>query len=224
MGLHCNLARADEECLDHDLVEAVVAHIDEIGEHGAILVFRPGECVMETACSARRRPTQTIHYSLFSLHQHALRTVSCPGAWFPLLFNYFGWAETRDCLLCIAGMGEISALLERLSSSRRFARGSHWLLPLHSTISPQEQRRAFEVPPPGVRKIVIVSVPNTWGITWNILLILVVALCYLDEEVERRAWAGMDVLDAHAHERATTSDAYRCRNRQAVISAAPTLA
>ena len=40
---------------------------------------------------------------------------------------------------------------------RRYNRGKHWLLPLHSAISPQQQRQAFAVPPPGVRKIVLAT-------------------------------------------------------------------
>lgn len=54
-----------------------------------------------------------------------------------------------------AGMGEISALLDRLSASSHFRRGQHWLLPLHSAISPSQQKAAFDVPTPGVRKIVV---------------------------------------------------------------------
>jgi hypothetical protein len=42
-------------------------------------------------------------------------------------------------------MAEISAVLERLQSNAHFARGRHRLLPLHSAISPQQQRAAFEV-------------------------------------------------------------------------------
>lgn len=44
-------------------------------------------------------------------------------------------------------MGEINQLLTRLAASRRM-RGA-WLLPLHSAVSPAEQRAAFKVPPPG---------------------------------------------------------------------------
>lgn len=48
-----------------------------------------------------------------------------------------------------SGMGEISQLLSRLSSTRKFSRGSHWLVPLHSSVSPADQRQAFRVPPKG---------------------------------------------------------------------------
>ncbi len=44
-----------------------------------------------------------------------------------------------------AGMGEINALLDRLSASRSFRSGAHWVLPLHSTVVPQEQRQARPV-------------------------------------------------------------------------------
>lgn len=54
-------------------------------------------------------------------------------------------------------MAEISAVLERLAASAHFSRGRHRLLPLHSAISPQQQRAAFEVPPKGVRKIVLAT-------------------------------------------------------------------
>jgi hypothetical protein len=42
-------------------------------------------------------------------------------------------------------MAEITALLERLQGSAHFSRGRHRLLPLHSAISPAQQRAAFEV-------------------------------------------------------------------------------
>ncbi|KAG1663311.1 hypothetical protein FOA52_006270 [Chlamydomonas sp. UWO 241] len=60
-------------------------------------------------------------------------------------------------LVFLPGMREITALLARLSAIRSFTRGGAWLLPLHSAVSPEEQRRAFKVPPPGVRKVVIAT-------------------------------------------------------------------
>lgn len=44
-------------------------------------------------------------------------------------------------------MGEISQLHQRLAASRRFRACA--LLPLHSGVSPQEQRLALRPPPPG---------------------------------------------------------------------------
>jgi hypothetical protein len=38
-----NLARLDEDAIDYDLLEELVAYIDQVYEWGAILVFLPGE-------------------------------------------------------------------------------------------------------------------------------------------------------------------------------------
>ena len=38
-----NLARVNEERVDMDLIEALVAHLDEHEGEGAFLVFLPGE-------------------------------------------------------------------------------------------------------------------------------------------------------------------------------------
>ena len=49
-------------------------------------------------------------------------------------------------------MGEISALYDRLTETRAGREGTLRVLPLHSSVSPAEQRRVFERPPPGARK------------------------------------------------------------------------
>ncbi|GAX74754.1 hypothetical protein CEUSTIGMA_g2201.t1 [Chlamydomonas eustigma] len=62
-------------------------------------------------------------------------------------------------LVFLPGFGEIQQMIQRLESLRSLdARGgSVWLLPLHSTITADMQKRAFTVPPPGVRKIVLTT-------------------------------------------------------------------
>eukprot|EP00873_Tetraselmis_striata_P037555 jgi/Tetstr1/457819/TSEL_044364.t1 len=57
--------------------------------------------------------------------------------------------EEGAILVFLPGMGEISGMYERLSASHRFGsqRGA-WVLPLHSTVSPEDQRKAFQQPPP----------------------------------------------------------------------------
>lgn len=49
-------------------------------------------------------------------------------------------------------MGEITAMLERLTAMAAHRTGRMQVLPLHSSVSPQEQRRIFLRPPSGVRK------------------------------------------------------------------------
>lgn len=61
-----------------------------------------------------------------------------------------------SCAHCI-GVGEISALQDRLSSTAKYRQGQHWVIPLHSSVSPADQRQAFKRPPEGVRKIVIAT-------------------------------------------------------------------
>lgn len=64
--------------------------------------------------------------------------------------------ETQDpgaILVFVPGMAEIDNLSRRLSSQRILQ--SHVIVPLHSSISPKDQKRAFKVHPPGIRKIVI---------------------------------------------------------------------
>lgn len=54
-------------------------------------------------------------------------------------------------------MGEIGAMLDRLSAIASSRKGKRWLVPLHSSIQPAEQRQAFEIPPSGTRKIVLAT-------------------------------------------------------------------
>lgn len=37
----------------------------------------------------------------------------------------------------------------------RFKQNQEWVIPLHSAVAPEDQKRAFAVPPPGVRKVVV---------------------------------------------------------------------
>ena len=57
--------------------------------------------------------------------------------------------------MCNLGLGEIRALMERLDGSRIFRDKSNFdLIPLHSTLSSRDQRRAFLPSKPGCRKII----------------------------------------------------------------------
>ena len=48
-------------------------------------------------------------------------------------------------------------MLDRLSATVGSRTARRWLIPLHSSISPAEQRQAFSIPPAGTRKIVLAT-------------------------------------------------------------------
>ena len=56
-------------------------------------------------------------------------------------------------LVFLPGMAEIRTLNEMLSSSLTEKQNEFLLIPLHSTLTSEEQRRTFSTPPPGVRKV-----------------------------------------------------------------------
>ena len=59
-------------------------------------------------------------------------------------------------LIFLPGIGEIRSLTDRLRGSRRFGNEKCFLiLPLHSSLSPQDQRKVFSTPPKGCRKIIL---------------------------------------------------------------------
>lgn len=59
-------------------------------------------------------------------------------------------------LIFLPGLGEIRALSDRLRCNRHFSkRDAFEIIPLHSTISPRDQKRAFLKSKRGCRKIII---------------------------------------------------------------------
>ena len=58
-------------------------------------------------------------------------------------------------LVFLPGIKEISTLEELLVKSLQPVTTQFWVLPLHSTTAPEDQRRVFSRPPLGVRKIVL---------------------------------------------------------------------
>ncbi|KAJ8118177.1 hypothetical protein OPT61_g780 [Boeremia exigua] len=67
-------------------------------------------------------------------------------------------------LVFLPGIAEIRQLNDLLTGHQSF--GSNWLIyPLHSTISSEDQQAAFQLPPPGVRKIVIATNIAETGVT-----------------------------------------------------------
>ncbi|RDX56021.1 P-loop containing nucleoside triphosphate hydrolase protein [Lentinus brumalis] len=69
-------------------------------------------------------------------------------------------------LVFMPGMGEIRRLNDMLTEHRAFgAEDQFRIYPLHSTISSEQQGAVFDIPPPGIRKIVIATNIAETGIT-----------------------------------------------------------
>ena len=76
------------------------------------------------------------------------------------LYSYY----SKAILVFLPGIAEIRRLSDILTSHRIFTSG--WFIyTLHSTIATDEQERAFLVPPPGIRKIVLATNIAETGIT-----------------------------------------------------------
>ncbi len=58
-------------------------------------------------------------------------------------------------LVFVAGVQDIDDVLQGLRRSGRF--DPNWLRPLHGSLPPDDQRRVFEVPPPGICKVVVAT-------------------------------------------------------------------
>lgn len=68
-------------------------------------------------------------------------------------------------LIFLSGLGEIRQLNDLLMDTKHFSSHNFWILPLHSSISTEDQSRVFEIPPPGVRKIVLSTNIAETGVT-----------------------------------------------------------
>lgn len=74
-------------------------------------------------------------------------------------------------LVFMPGMGEIRRLHELLTDHPAFASDDHFrIFPLHSSIASDQQAAVFDLPPPGIRKIVIGKLPYLRG--WLKLIFL----------------------------------------------------
>ncbi|KAM3367499.1 hypothetical protein ACQJBY_016223 [Aegilops geniculata] len=61
-------------------------------------------------------------------------------------------------LVFLPGVAEIEMLIDRLSASVRFkGASSDWILPLHSMLSPTDQRKVFQSPPENIRKVILAT-------------------------------------------------------------------
>ena len=68
-------------------------------------------------------------------------------------------SNADSILIFLPGLKEITAALEQLTASGPLACEPQrsWVLPLHGSLTSEEQRRIFLKPPPGVRKVVLAT-------------------------------------------------------------------
>ena len=74
--------------------------------------------------------------------------------------------ESGAILIFLPGWFEIKNMCQMLSGNPKMSDSNKfWILPLHSTLPVQQQKKVFRVPPKGVRKIVISTNVAETGIT-----------------------------------------------------------
>lgn len=97
-------------------------------------------------------------------------------------------------LVFLPGMGEIATLRDRLCAHRVLHNSAEWIIPLHSSVAPAAQKRAFAVPPvnSGVRKIVLAT--NIAETSLTIDDVTVVVDCGKLKERRHDAVRGMSML------------------------------
>eukprot|EP00041_Stephanoeca_diplocostata_P030409 m.919325 g.919325 ORF g.919325 m.919325 type:complete len:1400 (-) comp23750_c0_seq1:123-4322(-) len=83
-----------------------------------------------------------------------------------LLLTVIDNAAPGAVLVFLPGMGDIRSLYTQLTSNEHIYKSDRFLIiPLHSTVSPKEQAKAFITPPTGVRKVVLSTNIAETGIT-----------------------------------------------------------
>ncbi|KAG9088446.1 hypothetical protein FRC06_002027 [Ceratobasidium sp. 370] len=68
-------------------------------------------------------------------------------------------------LVFLPGLGEIRRLTDMLGAHREFGSQSFRIYPLHSALPSENQTAVFEIPPPGIRKIVVSTNIAETGVT-----------------------------------------------------------
>ncbi|CAB9507370.1 DExH-box ATP-dependent RNA helicase DExH7, chloroplastic [Seminavis robusta] len=131
--------------------------LDQGGAHSGDLPedFYPGY-KMSTRRSMTRVNEEIINYDLIEDVLHLLLVQ-------PEQNDYLLPPEGADLsngavLVFLPGFGEIRALTERLAASSSFGNKQRFdIIPMHSTLSPQDQRRAFLKPRKGCRKLILAT-------------------------------------------------------------------
>lgn len=92
------------------------------------------------------RTVARVHYSFFCQYV-------TPDFWMVVNLIYCILCENL-LLLFWQGVFEINQLVDKLAASYRFSGpSSEWILPLHSSMTPDDQRKVFLQPPGEIRKV-----------------------------------------------------------------------
>jgi len=95
--------------------------------------------------------------------------------------NEDGPVENGSVLVFLPGIGEIRVLNEILKSNIHFGDERRFdIIPMHSTLSPKDQKRAFMTPMPGCRKIVLATNICETSVT------IADCVCVIDTGLERQ--------------------------------------
>lgn len=74
-------------------------------------------------------------------------------------------------LIFMPGLNEIRRLTEMLAVHQDFSSDLFRIYPLHSTVSSEGQAAVFDIPPPGIRKIVISKLDNVYGPSKSLIVL-----------------------------------------------------
>jgi len=125
----------------------LTSQVEAIGVSDAYAGYK-----MTTRRSMERVNEEIINYDLID---DVLKLVTSNKACDTLVAPDGADMSSGSILIFLPGIGEIRSLIERLEGSRLFRdRQKFDLIPLHSTLSSKDQRRAFLPSKPGCRKII----------------------------------------------------------------------
>lgn len=83
-----------------------------------------------------------------------------------------------NCVL-LKGVAEINTLFDRLSVSFQFSgQSSEWILPLHSSVASEDQKKVFMRPPENIRKVIFCIQSHVFSMR-NLLYLIRLYACYL---------------------------------------------
>jgi len=131
------------------------------GARGAALREAVEESFERSAMSEVRQETRDMYPDYSEMTWKSLQTIDEEKINYELIELLVAYIadelEDGAVLIFLPGMAEIRTLHDRLRANFQDSDSRFLLIPLHSTLSSEEQRLTFSKPPPGVRKIVMAT-------------------------------------------------------------------